>query len=81
MSLGCGVGDVDVDASAVSGTDVGGDEGVCVRAFHMHFSVGILAGRRANLMAVEKGRRVTPLISESDSVSESGTCDAHRTPE
>ena len=26
-------------------------------ASHIHFSVGILAGRRANLMAVEKGRR------------------------
>ena len=38
MSLGCGIGDVDVDALAVTGTNVGGDEGVCVR-LHMHFSV------------------------------------------
>ena len=26
-------------------------------AFHIHFSAGILAGGRANLMAVERGRR------------------------
>ena len=41
----------------MTGTDVGGGEGVCMHGFHMHSSVGIFAGRRVNLMAVEKGRR------------------------
>ena len=89
MLLGCGVSDVDFDALAATETDVGGDEGVCVREFYMHFSVmvGILAGRRANLMAVEKGRRNTVThggllcsFQTPDYHSVSGT-NAHRTPE
>ena len=57
---GCGA---DVDATCVltgAGTDVGGDDddNACgSAAFRMHFSIAILAGGRASLMAVEKGTR------------------------
>ena len=56
MSLGCGIGDVDVDALAVTGTNVGGDEGVCVRARVLYALFREILAGRANLM--EKGRRV-----------------------
>jgi hypothetical protein len=56
VSLGCGVDSVDVDALAGAGSDVGGDDDERVWGGCVPYA-GILAGGRANLMAVEKGRR------------------------
>ena len=52
---GCGVDDVDVGALTGAATGVGrdGDQSVGMDCVPYALSVGILAGGRANLMAVE----------------------------